>query len=83
MTSTGSFWHGVKKTFGTTPVDEKEAEHREGFTALVREMKAALNLKPNMQLSVTVLPNVNASGMTFVWFPLKAFTCSFPCTMKE
>nr|WCL15183.1 imaginal disc growth factor protein [Yponomeuta evonymella] len=57
----GSFWHGVKKTFGTTPVDDKEAEHREGFTALVREMKAALNLKPHMQLAVTVLPNVNAS----------------------
>ncbi|XP_026500810.1 chitinase-like protein EN03 isoform X4 [Vanessa tameamea] len=57
----GSIWHGIKKTFGTTLVDEKEAEHREGFTALVREMKAALNLKPNMQLSVTVLPNVNAS----------------------
>ncbi|CAG9558727.1 unnamed protein product [Danaus chrysippus] len=57
----GSIWHGIKKTFGTTPVDDKEAEHREGFTALVREMKAALNLKPNMQLSVTVLPNVNAT----------------------
>ncbi|CAG4955528.1 unnamed protein product [Colias eurytheme] len=57
----GSIWHGIKKTFGTTPVDEKEAEHREGFTALVREMKAALNLKPNMQLSVSVMPNVNAT----------------------
>lgn len=59
--SWGSFWHGVKKTFGTTPVDEKESEHREGFTALVREFKQALSLKPNMQLSLTVLPNVNAS----------------------
>ncbi|VVD00714.1 chitinase-like protein EN03 isoform X2 [Leptidea sinapis] len=57
----GSIWHGIKKTFGTTPVDEKEAEHREGFTALVREMKQALSVKPNMQLSITVLPNVNAS----------------------
>ena len=61
----GSFWHGVKKTFGTTPVDEKETEHREGFTALVREMKQALSVptpnKPQMQLSITVLPNVNAS----------------------
>ncbi|CAD0194110.1 unnamed protein product [Chrysodeixis includens] len=57
----GSIWHGIKKTFGTTPVDEKEAEHREGFTALVREMKQALNVKPNMQLAITVLPNVNSS----------------------
>lgn len=57
----GSIWHGFKKAFGTTPVDDKEAEHREGFTALVRELKAALNLKPHMQLSVTVLPNVNST----------------------
>ncbi|XP_039763264.1 chitinase-like protein EN03 [Pararge aegeria] len=57
----GSLWHGIKKTFGTTPVDDKESEHREGYTALVRELKAALNLKPNMQLSITVLPNVNAT----------------------
>ncbi|CAK1588604.1 unnamed protein product [Parnassius mnemosyne] len=57
----GSIWHGIKKTFATTPVDDKEPEHREGFTALVREMKQALSLKPNMQLAVTILPNVNAS----------------------
>nr|QFZ95586.1 imaginal disc growth factor [Lasiocampa quercus] len=57
----GSIWHGIKKTFATTPVDEKESEHREGFTALVRQLKQALNVKPNMMLSVTVLPNVNAS----------------------
>ncbi|XP_063546680.1 chitinase-like protein EN03 isoform X4 [Cydia strobilella] len=57
----GSVWHGIKKTFGTTPVDEKEAEHREGFTALVRELKQALAVKPNMQLAITVLPNVNSS----------------------
>nr|QFZ95583.1 imaginal disc growth factor [Bena bicolorana] len=59
--SWGSFWHGVKKTFGSTPVDEKEAEHREGFTALVREMRQALNVKPNKQLSISILPNVNAT----------------------
>ncbi|XP_023943547.2 chitinase-like protein EN03 isoform X2 [Bicyclus anynana] len=59
--SFGSFWHGIKKTFGTTPVDDKESEHREGYTALVRELKAALNLKPNMQLAITVLPNVNST----------------------
>ncbi|CAH2034696.1 unnamed protein product, partial [Iphiclides podalirius] len=57
----GSIWHGIKKTFATTPVDDKEPEHREGFTALVREMKQALSLKPNMQLAVSVLPNVNST----------------------
>ncbi len=57
----GSIWHGIKKTFGTTPVDDKETEHREGFTALVRELRQALNVKPNRQLVVSVLPNVNAS----------------------
>nr|XP_021205993.2 chitinase-like protein EN03 isoform X3 [Bombyx mori] len=57
----GSLWHGIKKTFGTTPVDEKESEHREGFTALVRELKQALIHKPKMQLGVTVLPNVNST----------------------
>ncbi|XP_063393154.1 chitinase-like protein EN03 isoform X2 [Cydia fagiglandana] len=57
----GSVWHGIKKTFGTTPVDDKEPEHREGFTALVRELKQALAVKPNMQLAITVLPNVNSS----------------------
>ncbi|CAF4750735.1 unnamed protein product [Pieris macdunnoughi] len=56
----GSIWHGIKKTFGTTLVDEKEAEHREGYTALVREMKQAMSLK-QMQLSISVLPNVNST----------------------
>ncbi|XP_045530770.1 chitinase-like protein EN03 isoform X2 [Pieris brassicae] len=56
----GSIWHGIKKTFGTTLVDDKEAEHREGYTALVREMKQAMSLK-QMQLSISVLPNVNSS----------------------
>lgn len=58
----GSIWHGIKKTFGTTPVDDKEAEHKEGYTALIRELKQALNVKQNKQLSLTVLPNVNASS---------------------
>ncbi|KAJ0183941.1 hypothetical protein K1T71_000364 [Dendrolimus kikuchii] len=57
----GSIWHGIKKTFGTTPVDDKEAEHREGFTALVRQLKQALSVRPNTVLSITVLPNVNSS----------------------
>lgn len=62
----GSIWHGIKKTFGTTPVDDKEAEHKEGYTALIRELKQALNVKQNMQLALTVLPNVNTTGKYYI-----------------
>nr|XP_031830220.1 chitinase-like protein EN03 isoform X1 [Nomia melanderi]XP_031830221.1 chitinase-like protein EN03 isoform X1 [Nomia melanderi] len=57
----GSFWHGVKKTFGYGKFkDDKEQEHRDGFTILVRDLKA--QLRPRMKaLTVTVLPHVNSS----------------------
>ncbi|XP_076237232.1 imaginal disc growth factor 4 isoform X1 [Calliopsis andreniformis] len=57
----GSFWHGVKKTFGYGKFkDEKEQEHRDGFTILVRDLKA--QLRPKMKaLTITVLPHVNSS----------------------
>lgn len=74
----GNFWHGVKKTFKTTPVDEKESEHREGFTALVRELKAALSLKPHLELGVTILPNVNSTSKY-----LKNFTGQTLLLMKN
>lgn len=76
----GSIWHGIKKTFGTTLVDEKETEHREGFTALVREMKQALSVKPNMQLAITVLPNVNASSKLFI---CTAFSIPFAAMLVD
>lgn len=57
----GSFWHGVKKTFGYGKFkDEKEQEHRDGFTIMVRDLKA--QLRPKFKaLTVTVLPHVNSS----------------------
>lgn len=60
--SVGSFWHKVKKTFGgsSSPVDEKWEEHREEFTALVREVKNAIR-HDGYIFSLTVNPNVNSS----------------------
>ncbi|XP_076756308.1 imaginal disc growth factor 4 isoform X1 [Xylocopa sonorina] len=57
----GSIWHSVKKTFGYSKFkDDKEQEHRDGFTILVRDLKA--QLRPRMKaLTVTVLPHVNSS----------------------
>ena len=57
----GSLWHGVKKTFGYGKFkDDKEQEHRDGFTILVRDLKAQLRPKVK-DLTVTVLPHVNSS----------------------
>ncbi|KAK9297612.1 hypothetical protein QLX08_008755 [Tetragonisca angustula] len=57
----GSLWHGLKKTFGYGKFkDDKELEHRDGFTILVRDLKT--QLRPRMKaLTVTVLPHVNSS----------------------
>lgn len=59
----GSFWNSIKSTVGITkaPVDEKAAEHREEFTALVRELKNAFR-HDNYIVSLTVNPNVNSTG---------------------
>ncbi|XP_011297816.1 chitinase-like protein EN03 [Fopius arisanus] len=57
----GSIWHGIKKTFGYGSFkDDKEQEHREGFTNLARDLKAKL-IPRSKALSLTVLPHVNAS----------------------
>nr|QFZ95570.1 imaginal disc growth factor [Plectrocnemia conspersa] len=56
----GSFWHGVKKIFGSTPVDEHAEEHRSQFSNFVLELKNALR-HDNMILTASVLPNVNSS----------------------
>lgn len=65
--SIGSFWHKVKKIVGATggPVDEKAEEHREEFSALLRELKNSFR-HDGYQLSVTLLPNVNASSKYFL-----------------
>lgn len=58
----GSFIHKVAKTVGITNKDTKETEHREQFMALVREVRGVLNAYNCPNLSLTVLPHVNASG---------------------
>ncbi|KAF7987648.1 hypothetical protein HCN44_003511 [Aphidius gifuensis] len=56
-----SFWHKIKKTFGYGNFhDEKEEEHKTGFTNLVRDLKGQLRTK-NKDLTITVLPHVNAT----------------------
>ncbi|GAB0099582.1 Imaginal disc growth factor [Sergentomyia squamirostris] len=63
-----SFFHKLKKPFTSdTVIDEKWEEHREEFTALVRELKNSFR-HDNYQLSVTVMPNVNSS----VYFDIPA-----------
>ncbi|XP_050441164.1 chitinase-like protein EN03 [Adelges cooleyi] len=57
----GSFIHKVAKTVGITSKDTKEAEHKEQFTALVREVKGVLNANSCPYLSVSILPHVNSS----------------------
>ncbi|XP_060663133.1 chitinase-like protein Idgf4 [Drosophila nasuta] len=57
----GSFWKGFKKIFtGDHIVDEKAEEHKEEFTALVRELRNAFR-PDGYLLGVSVLPNVNSS----------------------
>lgn len=57
----GKLWKGFKKIFtGDAILDEKADEHKEEFVALVREIKNAFRHE-GYQLSLTVLPNVNAS----------------------
>jgi len=56
-----SFFHGIKKKIaGESVQDEKVEEHKEQFTALVRELKNVFR-HDGMQVSVTVLPNVNST----------------------
>lgn len=57
----GSLWAGVKKLVGSVPfVDDKVAEHRNGFTALLKEMKRSFSTEIYRQfiVSVTINPNV-------------------------
>lgn len=58
---TGKLWHGFKKLFsGDSLLDPKAEEHREEFTALVRDLKNAF-IHDNFLLGLTVLPHVNES----------------------
>ncbi|XP_024893074.1 chitinase-like protein Idgf4 isoform X2 [Temnothorax curvispinosus] len=57
----GSIWHGLKKKLGYGKFkDDKEQEHRDGFTILVRDLKS--QLRPRFKaLTITVLPHVNST----------------------
>ncbi|XP_055594590.1 chitinase-like protein Idgf4 [Uranotaenia lowii] len=65
---TGKLWHGFKKLFtGDSILDPKADEHREEFTALVRDLKNAFR-PDNYELGLTVLPHVNET--VFMDIPL-------------
>lgn len=64
----GSIAHGVRKVFGYGKFkDEREAEHRDGFTILARDLKNQLRQRsPSKDLTLTVLPHVNStSNLTY------------------
>ncbi|KAF2900983.1 hypothetical protein ILUMI_05201 [Ignelater luminosus] len=57
----GSIWSSVKHTFvDPSQIDEKAAEHKEEFTALVRETRNAFR-HDGLLLTMSVLPNVNST----------------------
>lgn len=58
----GGFFHSIKKAVGAAgkPVDEKSEEHKNQFTSLVVELKNSFRID-RFELSLTVLPNVNAT----------------------
>jgi chitinase len=60
--SVGSVWHSFKTTIGVAgkPVDENSETHKTQFSSLVVELKNSFRID-NYQLSLTVLPNVNAT----------------------
>lgn len=57
----GSLWHGIKKAFSFSTKDEHVKEHKEQFTALVREVSAALRGHKKI-LTLSVMPHVNKTA---------------------
>lgn len=70
----------MKKTFTGSTKDDKEEEHRDGFTALVRELKAALR-GDGLVLTAAILPHVNSTGKA-AWADLKLFSENLICIMS-
>lgn len=65
MICIGGIWSKVKHTFVDPSVPDENAEqHKEQFTALVREIKNAFR-PDGLLISLTVLPNVNSTGNYF------------------
>nr|XP_022908131.1 chitinase-like protein EN03 isoform X1 [Onthophagus taurus] len=59
--SIGSFFHSIKKKIvGDSKKDDKEEEHKEQFTALVREVKNTFR-HDGLLVTLSVLPNVNST----------------------
>lgn len=58
----GSVWSSFKSSIGLSkgPIDEKADEHKEEFTALVRELKNAFR-HDNYLVALTLNPHVNSS----------------------
>lgn len=85
--SIGSFFYSIKKAVGAAgnPVDAKSDEHREEFTALVRELKNSFR-HDGLLLAVTINPNVNSSlyldvpstVINFDWLNIAAFDFHTP-----
>uniref|UniRef100_UPI0022EC4556 chitinase-like protein Idgf4 n=1 Tax=Anopheles cruzii TaxID=68878 RepID=UPI0022EC4556 len=64
----GKLWHGFKKLFtGDSILDPKAEEHREEFTALVRDLNNAF-VHDKFRVGFTQLPHVNES--VFLNIPL-------------
>lgn len=57
----GSIWSSIKHTVTGSSKDDHEKEHKEQFTAMVRELGAALRGN-NHILTMTVMPHVNYQG---------------------
>ncbi|KAF5295429.1 hypothetical protein FQA39_LY13090 [Lamprigera yunnana] len=57
----GSIWSKVKHTFvSPSEIDPKHAEHKEQFSALIRDIKSKFSYK-GLLVSMSVLPNVNST----------------------
>jgi len=54
----GKVWHSVKSVFSTSTKDEHEKEHKDQFTTLCKELKAALRAEQKF-LTLTILPHIN------------------------
>ncbi|KAG5666683.1 hypothetical protein PVAND_014698 [Polypedilum vanderplanki] len=92
QSSIGSFFYSIKKAVGAAgkPVDPKSDEHREEFTALVRELKNSFR-HDGYILSITINPNVNSSlyldvpqtVANFDWINIAGFDFQTPQRNKK
>jgi GH18 family chitinase len=88
----GSFFYSIKKAVGAAgnPVDAKSDEHKEEFTALVRELKNSFRHEGYL-LTITINPNVNSSlyldvpstVSNFDWINVAAYDYQTPQRYKD